>query len=213
VRIGRNDSCLCGSGNKFKKCCSTVFSAGAATPQALVRARFVAGDADLGARFMSVVDDFVWSRPFTDADERDIRRMKARVERERIPPDEDPKFHLKLGPGSLSDVEWTAQLLQLRHRVRSPGTIAALDALVGASALDASDAAVLAAAYRFCERTRNRLFLVRGSPGDALPTAADQLTKLARSLDTTSAQLREDYRRVTRRSRAVVDRVFYDVAG
>jgi SEC-C motif domain protein len=42
VRIGRNDTCLCGSGNKFKKCCSTVFSAGAATPQALVRARFVA---------------------------------------------------------------------------------------------------------------------------------------------------------------------------
>jgi len=42
VRIGRNDSCICGSGTKFKKCCSSVFDAGASTPEALVRARFVA---------------------------------------------------------------------------------------------------------------------------------------------------------------------------
>jgi SEC-C motif-containing protein len=42
VRIGRNDTCLCGSGSKFKKCCRSVFDSGASTPEALVRARFVA---------------------------------------------------------------------------------------------------------------------------------------------------------------------------
>jgi SEC-C motif-containing protein len=42
VRIGRNDECLCGSGTKFKKCCRAVFDSGAASPEALVRARFVA---------------------------------------------------------------------------------------------------------------------------------------------------------------------------
>jgi SEC-C motif domain protein len=42
VRVGRNDVCLCGSGSKFKKCCRTVFDSGAASPEALVRARFVA---------------------------------------------------------------------------------------------------------------------------------------------------------------------------
>jgi SEC-C motif-containing protein len=42
VKIGRNDNCLCGSGSKFKKCCRTVFDSGASSPEALVRARFVA---------------------------------------------------------------------------------------------------------------------------------------------------------------------------
>ena len=136
--------------------------------------------------------------------------MKARIERERIPPDEDPQFHLKLGPGSLSDVEWTAQLLQLRHGVAAQGTMAAIGALVAAGALAEDDADVLSEAYRFCERTRNRWFLVKGGPGDALPTEADQLSHLARSLGVSGAELREQYRRVTRRSRAAVERIFYD---
>jgi len=177
--------------------------------QALTRARMVAGDADVGARFMELIDPFVWGRPLTDDEARDVRRMKARVERERIPSGEDPQFHLKLGRGSLSDVEWTVQLLQLHHGVRQPGTMAALAALVAANVVEPADAGALSEAYRFCERTRNRLFLVRGAAGDALPTQADQLAKLARSLDMSAGDLRDEYRRVTRRCRAVMERLFY----
>ena len=82
---------------------------------------------------------------------REIRRIKARIERERIPATEDPQFHLKLGRGSLSDVEFTAQLLQLEHGVRSASTIGALEALAARGFLDADDHAVLQEAYRFCE--------------------------------------------------------------
>jgi glutamate-ammonia-ligase adenylyltransferase len=137
--------------------------------------------------------------------------MKARVERERIPPGEDAEFHLKLGRGSLSDVEWTVQLLQLRTGIRSPSTFAALDALAEAGAVGEDDAEVLRAAYRFCERARNRWWLVGSAPAapDALPQRAGDLAHLARSLDTTAAALREDYRRVTRRARRVVERLFY----
>jgi glutamate-ammonia-ligase adenylyltransferase len=177
--------------------------------QALVRARFVAGDADVGRRFLELVDPYVWRDPFPDDDVREIRRMKARVERERIPPGEDPQFHLKLGRGSLSDVEWTAQLLQLEHGVRATGTMDALDALAEAGVLGGDDHTVLAQAYRFLERTRNRWFLVKGSPDDSLPRHAEQLARLARSLDTTPTALRENYRRVTRRARRVVERLFY----
>lgn len=177
--------------------------------QALVRARPVAGDADVLRSFFAAVDEFVWERPFTDAEAREVRRMKARIERERIPTDEDPQFHLKLGRGSLSDIEWTVQLLQLEHGVRVPGTMAALDALVDAGALDEDDAAVLRDAYRFCERARNRLYLVKGGPGDALPTRTEQLDRLARSLGCTASDLRDEYRRVTRRARLVVERLFY----
>ncbi len=135
--------------------------------------------------------------------------MKARVERERIPVGDDPEFHLKLGRGSLSDVEWTVQLLQLLHGVPSTGTVAASRELVKAGVLTATDAEVLTEAYRFCERTRNRWYLVKGAPGDALPARADQLAHLARSCDTTPTQLRDEYRRVTRRARQVVERIFY----
>jgi glutamate-ammonia-ligase adenylyltransferase len=177
----------------------------------MLRARPVAGDPDVGERFMALLEPFVWEPGLSVDDVREIRRTKARIERERIPPSEDPAFHLKLGRGSLSDVEWTAQLLQLRWGVRSPSTMAALDALVDHGVLDRADADVLANAYRFCEATRNRLYLVSSGPGDSLPPQQSTLLRwLARSLETTPAQLREDYRRVTRRARRVMERLFYE---
>jgi glutamate-ammonia-ligase adenylyltransferase len=184
--------------------------------QALLRARVVAGDRHLGERFLSLARSFVWDRPLTDGDVADIRRMKARIERERIPPREDPQFHLKLGRGSLSDIEWTAQLLQLRHGVVATGTMTALDALAGDGALAVADAETLGHAYRFLERTRNRWHLVAAlpggtPPGDSLPTEARQQSRLARSLGTTPAALRDEYRRVTRRARRVVERLFYGI--
>jgi len=177
--------------------------------QAMLRARPVAGTAEVGQRFMDLLGDFVWAPGLSEDDRREIRRIKARVERERIPAGEDPQFHLKLGRGSLSDVEWTVQLLQLEHRVAATGTMEAIAALEAAEVLSASDAETLAAAYRFCEQTRNRLWLVRGGPGDALPTDAQTLTHLARSLETTPVELRDRYRRVTRRCRTVMERLFY----
>jgi glutamate-ammonia-ligase adenylyltransferase len=177
--------------------------------QALVRGRPCAGDRAVQSWWQDIVDAWVWRRPFTEEEAREVRRMKARVERERIPPGEDPDFHLKLGRGSLSDVEWTVQLLQLQHGVAEPSTMPALALLEAAGLVASDDAAALAAAWRFCEATRNRWYLVKGAPGDSLPTQADQLARLARSLDTTATGLRNDYRRVTRRSRAVVEAIFY----
>jgi glutamate-ammonia-ligase adenylyltransferase len=176
---------------------------------AMTRARPVAGDLDLGCRLIDELRPLVWRDGLSDDDRREIRRIKARVERERIPPNEDPQFHLKLGRGSLSDVEFTAQLLQLQHGIVSPGTMMALDKLAAAGALDWRDHAALAAAYRFCERTRNRLYLLTGAPSDSLPQQAERQARLARSLGLTPTDLRDDYRRRTRRARTVVERLFY----
>ncbi|MHB8671788.1 MAG: [protein-PII] uridylyltransferase family protein, partial [Acidimicrobiales bacterium] len=184
--------------------------------QALVRARPVAGDQALGERFMELIEPYVWGEPLSEARAREIRRMKARIERERIPAGEDSQFHLKLGRGSLSDVEFTAQMLQLRHGVREPATLGGLEALASAGHLDPDDHRALSEAYRFCEHTRNRWYLVgsgrggRPGPGlDSLPSSPGDLARLARSLGTGGPRLREDYRRVTRRCRAVVARLFY----
>ena len=74
---------------------------------------------------------------------------------------------------------------------------------------DVGVAAILTEAYEFCERVRNRWFLVNSAPSDSMPTQPESALWLARSLDTEPGVLREHYRRVTRRSRSVVERVFY----
>ena len=180
--------------------------------QAMTRARVIAGDPELGARLLEALEPYVWEPGLSIDDEREIRRMKARIEAERIPTGEDPAFHLKLGRGSLSDIEFTAQMLQLRYDVRIPSTLGALAALEDDGRLDHDDAATLRTAYEFCERVRNRWFLVNSGPGDSLPGQPEQALWLARSLDTTPGELRESYRRVTRRARRVVERVFYGIA-
>jgi len=177
--------------------------------QAMTRARVVAGDRDLGDGLLDRIEPYVWDRGLDAEAIRDIRRMKARIESERIPPGEDPDFHLKLGRGSLSDVEFTVQMLQLQYGVKATGTLDALRALADSDVMTVGDAEVLAVAYEFCERVRNRWFLVNSAPGDSLPTQPEPLLWLSRSLDTTPGNLREDYRRVTRRARRVVERVFY----
>jgi len=207
--------------------------------QALLRAEFAAGDADLGARFIAVADKYRYrTGGLSESDAREIRRIKARVEAERIPRGTDRALHLKLGPGGLSDVEWTVQLLQLQHGhavagLRTTRTLAALDAALDAGLVSESDAAALSEAWRFAARIRDAIMLVRGRTGDTLPARQDELTAVARLLgyrpptsngpnsqsdtsngpsswsDTPAAALEEEYRRTARRARKVMDRLFY----
>jgi [glutamine synthetase] adenylyltransferase / [glutamine synthetase]-adenylyl-L-tyrosine phosphorylase len=202
--------------------------------QALLRAEFAVGDAGLGARFIALADEYRYpDGGLADRSVREIRRIKARVEAERIPRGTDRALHLKLGPGGLSDVEWTVQLLQLHwshaiHGLRTTRTLAALDAAVGGGLVETSDAAALRAAWSFAGRIRDAIMLVRGRPGDTFPAKHDELTAVARLLgykptepdpdhpsgasswsDTPAAALEEDYRRTGRRARQVMDRLFY----
>ena len=186
--------------------------------QALLRAAPVAGDGELGERFVRLIDPLRYPGGGLDeAAVREIRRIKARVEAERLPRGADPATHTKLGRGGLADVEWAVQLLQLSHAAEVPGlrtsrTLAALDAAAAAGLLADDDAEVLARAWRLATRVRNGVLLLRGRPADSLPRDAAELSSLARLLGyppASGAALVDDYRRTTRRSRAVVDRVLY----
>ncbi|MGO9911720.1 MAG: bifunctional [glutamine synthetase] adenylyltransferase/[glutamine synthetase]-adenylyl-L-tyrosine phosphorylase [Acidimicrobiales bacterium] len=188
--------------------------------QSLLRARPLAGDPELLNRFMALAQRTLWDRPLSLEDVRQIRRLKARMERERIPAGEDPQFHFKLGRGSLADVEWTVQLLQLSHDVSATGTAQALRMLTASGALTEREGAILAAALDFLNTTRDRWHLVgnyvAGAGGvvsrvgsDSLPQSPEALSRLARSLGERPVELREQYRRVTRRARKVVERRFY----
>jgi [glutamine synthetase] adenylyltransferase / [glutamine synthetase]-adenylyl-L-tyrosine phosphorylase len=184
--------------------------------QALIKVRPVAGDRELAERFCAEAAARVYVDPLDAATVAEVRRMKARVESERLPAGADPKLHLKLGPGGLADVEWTAQLLQLkvgaaRPEVQAQPTLAALDALAAVGALDPGEAGWLADAYRLCLRIRNLAYLVAGRPVDSLPTDPVALERLAQVMGEPGRQrLLEDYRRATRRARRVVDKRFWD---
>ena len=187
--------------------------------QALLRAEPAAGDEDLGARFTRMIAEFRYPLDgITPAAVREIRRIKARMEAERIQRGADRALHVKLGPGGLSDVEWTVQLLQLQHAhavpsLRTTRTGTAMDAAVQAGLLDAADAAQLTAAWELAARIRNAVVLVRGRPGDTLPAKHSELTAVARLLgyppgDAAQA-LEQDYRRAARHARAAMERLFY----
>ncbi|HEX2301518.1 MAG TPA: bifunctional [glutamine synthetase] adenylyltransferase/[glutamine synthetase]-adenylyl-L-tyrosine phosphorylase [Pseudonocardiaceae bacterium] len=186
--------------------------------QALLRAAPVAGDAELGERFIAAIDPVRYpAEGLTSRQATEIRRMKARVDSERLPRGADPATHTKLGRGGLADVEWTIQLLQLQHAcrvaaLRTPSTVPALRAAADAGLLRQADATALLAAWRFATRTRNALTLVRGKPVDQLPSSGRELVAVARVLGHSAhddpGAVVDEYRRTTRRARAVVERSF-----
>lgn len=187
--------------------------------QALLRADAVAGDADLRRRFTELVDPIRFpAEGISEADVVEVRRIKARVDDERLPRGADRHTHLKLGRGGLADVEWTVQLLQMRHAgrvesLRTPQTLPALAAAAEAGLVSEPDAETLAEAWRLVSRVRNAVTLVRGKPSDQLPRDARERAAVARVLGYpagSSDQMVNDYLRTTRRAHAVVERVFWE---
>jgi glutamate-ammonia-ligase adenylyltransferase len=185
--------------------------------QALLRARPVAGDAGLGARFVAMADATRYPAGGISPDSvREIRRIKARVDAERLPRGADPNTHTKLGRGGLADVEWTVQLLQLRHAhevpaLRETSTLKALDVIGEAGLIPDDDVAQLRDAWLTATRARNALVLVRGRPTDQLPGPGRQLNAVAAAAgwpDGNGGEFLDNYLRVTRRAKAVVGKVF-----
>ncbi|MET7374376.1 bifunctional [glutamine synthetase] adenylyltransferase/[glutamine synthetase]-adenylyl-L-tyrosine phosphorylase [Micromonospora arida] len=182
--------------------------------QALLRARFVCGNAELGAEFEAMIDPVRYPADgLTREQVVEIRRIKARVETERLPRGADPATHTKLGRGGLADVEWAVQLVQLRHAgaipaLRGTRTLDALAAAERAGLIDPADAAEMAAGWSLAAQVRNALMLVRGRAGDQLPRHGVELAGVARLLGRDDpGEFLDEYLRTGRRSRAAAERV------
>ena len=186
--------------------------------QALLRVRSVAGDRALGRRFEQAAAERAYGGGLDQERRTATRRMKARIEKERIPSRVEAERHVKLGPGGIADVEWTVQLLQLEHgltraALRTPSTLAALDALQDEGILDHRDVERLRAGFRFATTIRNRLALLRQRDTDVLP-AGDRLEQLARSMGYGRGgrqQVEADWFRHARHVRTVTERSFYGI--
>ena len=127
--------------------------------QALLRADAVVGDEDLRRRFTELIDPLRFPAGGRhEADVAEVRRVKARIDRERLPRGADPNTHLKLGRGGLADIEWTVQLLQMRHAGAVPG-------LRTPRTLDALGAAARGGTARGRRRRRAGPVVAHGQPG------------------------------------------------
>jgi len=185
--------------------------------QALLRARDVVGDDQLRNDFMALANAVRYPETFGENEAREIRRIKARVESERLPQGADATRHLKLGRGSLSDVEWAVQLLQLQHgrrleALRTPSTLVALGILEQEGIVSSADASELRDAWLMASRVRTALTLFGARATDVLPVDRETLEGAARLMGYppgSATALDEEYLRVTRHSRAVFERVFY----
>jgi len=186
--------------------------------QALLRADPLCGDAELCDAFRALIDPLRY--PADGIDERDvteIRRIKARVDAERLPRGANPVTHTKLGRGGLADIEWTVQLLQMReaHRVeglRTTRTLGALRAAVDVGLVEPPDADVLSHAWEMATRIRNAIMLVRARPSDSLPRDPRDLAAVAQICGYNAGEtsrFTDDYLRRTRQARNVVDRLFW----
>ena len=185
--------------------------------QALLRARPIAGSAELRSEFLELINKYRYPTQLAETAVIEIRRIKARVETERLPLGADPKRHLKLGRGSLSDVEWLVQLFQLQHggehpAIRTPKTLEALDAMVAENLIAEHDARVLSEAWLLASRLRSASVLWANKRSDVLPTDRRQLEGMARIMEYprgSATQLEDDYLAFTRRARSVYERLFY----
>lgn len=185
--------------------------------QALLRARAVAGDVELGSDFMLLADSIRYPTTFGEAEVREVRRIKARVEAERLPRGDDPKRHLKLGPGGISDVEWLVQLLQLQHganyrQLRTSSTLDALDAAVAGGYLSDEDRATLRQPWILASRIRSAVKLWSDRANDVLPLDRTELEGIAGILgmhEGCTSELEEQWFAASRRARNVFEREFF----
>ena len=186
--------------------------------QALLKRRFVAGDPEVGERFLQLADQWCYRPEFSEAEVEEIRTMKRRIEAERLGAGSKAR-DVKLGAGGLSDIEFTVQLMQLqngfgRTSIRDNRTLPAIVGLSEHNLLDIGDRATLDVGYRFCQRFRNARYHLSGLSSDVFPDDDHEELLLARRLGYPSNKdLEADYQEITEAVREVTDRLLYGEDG
>jgi glutamate-ammonia-ligase adenylyltransferase len=192
--------------------------AGTWESQALLRARLISGEQSIASAFVELIDQYRYPEVIEQAAIVEIRRIKARVEVERLPQGADPKRHLKLGRGSISDVEWLVQLFQLKYasanpQIQTPHTLPALEQMEACGLINNSDARVLKEAWVLSSSIRSNAMLYLNKRTDVLPLDRQQLEGISRLNGYPrggASSLEQDYLAATRRGRAVFEKLFFD---
>jgi glutamate-ammonia-ligase adenylyltransferase len=188
--------------------------------QALLKARPVAGDVELGQQFTELAARYAWPDRLDGSAVGEIQAMKHTVESS-APVQRDGQRQVKLAPGGLRDIEFAVQLLQLVHgrhdeALRSPNTLTALTALADGGYVDDGDANLFDDAYQFLRTVEHRLQLTRLRRTHTVPEDDDSRAELARAVgfrdiraSTALQQFDAELRRVQGHVRRLHEKLFY----
>ncbi len=158
--------------------------------QALIKARPVAGDIELGNQFIHTIQPFVYQRYLDGLSiseiKTDIRHTKARIERRIAAENENPQTHVKLGIGGIRDVEFVTQYLQLVHggqiaTLRNHNSLETLNLLREHELLSREDWKTLSEAYRFLRTVEHRIQIEADQQRYSLPSKQEDLIRLVKS--------------------------------
>jgi len=187
---------------------------------ALIKARPVAGERELGSDFIKEIQPFIYRRylDYTTVDE--LRHMKLRIENELLGAG-DKERNLKLGYGGIREIEFFTQAMQLVNggyvpQVRGPSTLPALVELERYQFIAAAERDKLTEAYRFLRQAEHKVQIVQEAHAHSIPEGKNEEQAFARRLGykrkgkLTERQLFwRDHRRHTRAVRSIFDRLFY----
>lgn len=180
--------------------------------QSLVRARFVAGNVEVGKKFIESSQNFAFQGKFEYEALIEISRLRERMELE-LAKESTKGKNVKLGFGGLADIEFAVQILQLMHgkkflRLRETNTLSALQNFVALGLVDQSMAEELQSSYLFLRKLECVLRIIRQTPTNNLPKENKELAPVSRLLgyegddaDTLADALLADYDCHTQRVR------------
>ncbi len=154
--------------------------------QALLKARPIAGNLEVGQDFLRRVRPLMFGTPVEELRET-VRGMKERIEAELVK--HGRKWgEVKAGTGSIRDVEFTTQFLQLAHGGQHPNVLSfnTLDGLVRLADfgfIHADEYRQLTSGYVFLRTVEHALQLMHHKQTHSLPESQRELAYLARRLD------------------------------
>lgn len=178
----------------------------------LIKARPIAGDAELGAEFTETIHPFRFPRSLSESALSEIGHLKRLIE-EQVVREGELNRDVKLGRGGIREVEFIVQALQLLHGGRQPflqgsQTLPMLKRLADYDLLPESETGVLSAAYIFLREVEHRLQMENNLQTHTIPKDRFSRDRLAHLMNSTSAA---EFGRKTadhmRRVRKVFDRL------
>ena len=183
--------------------------------QALIKARNVAGNSELGKEVMGEITTFVYNRGIDEEGRKEMIHLRERMEKE-LAKEGPERYNVKTGRGGIVDIEFAAQFLQLRHgreltELRKSNTINALDALVSSGLITPEDHSALKGAYLFLMKAENRLRILHNVSTDQMDLHPGKVDRLAKRLgyhgDAPHDLFLKDYRRHTENVREIYNRI------
>ncbi len=187
---------------------------------ALLRARAVAGDCQLGQSFLMMASHFAYKRPFERQGLDAVKDCKEKIDK-KVSLKGEMEINVKLGLGGIREIEFIIQSLQLYFgrndiSLRKIRTTDVLKRLTIKRHLSSKSESVLYEAYLFLRDLENKLQMVNDHQTYLLPSDPGEVRRFALRLGYTNSeavsasdQLRDDYKSHTGKVHEIFLNLFY----